>query len=133
MSAESVEFVRRCLDAFAEGNLDAVFGLTDPAIVLEVSDTYLDAPQTYRGHAGMRELFAAQSRVFDPFRLEPEEILDAGDQVLVMARAGGLARASGAEVFGRFGHLWTVRDGKLAAFKEFKDPGEALKVAGLVE
>ena len=133
MSAENVEIVRSGLEAFAEGRLEAVFAVCDPGIELEVSDAYFDAPRTYRGHEGMRELFAAQAEVFAPFRLEPEEFLDAGDQVVVIASAGGLARESGVEVMGRFGHLWTVRGGRIVRFKEFKDPDEALAVAGLSE
>jgi ketosteroid isomerase-like protein len=131
MSRKNVEIVRSQLEAFAQGKLEAVFAGCDPGIELEVSDAYFDAPRTYRGHEGMRELFAAQAQVFDPFRLEPDEFLDAGDRVVVIARAGGLARASGVEVLGRFGHLWTVRDGKVVAFKEFKDPNDALEAAGL--
>jgi uncharacterized protein len=131
MSQQNVDTVQSYLRAFAEGNLDAVFAVSDPACELQVSDAYFDAPRTYRGHQGMRELFAAQAEVFDPFRLEPEEFLDAGDRVLVIARAGGLARRSGVEVMGRFGHLWTVRDGKIVHFKEFKDPAEGLAAAGL--
>jgi uncharacterized protein len=133
MSEENVENLRSFLEAFAEGNLEAVFAACDPGIELEVSDAYFDAPRTYHGHAGMQELFVAQAEVFDPFRLEPEEFLDAGDQVVVMARAGGLARASGVEVLDRFGHVWTVRGGKIVHFKEFKDPDEALEAAGLRE
>ena len=121
------------MQAFSEGDLDAVFAACDPGIELQVSDAYFDAPRTYRGHEGMRQLFAAQAEVFDPFRLEPEEFFDAGDRVVVTARAGGLARGSGVEVFGRFGHLWTVRGGKIVAFKEFKDPRDALEAAGLSE
>ena len=133
MSQENVGIVREAYEAFIKGDLEAVFAACDSDIELQVSDAYFDAPRTYRGHEGMRQLFAAQAEVFDPFRLEPEEFLDAGDRVLVMARAGGLARGSGIDVFGRFGHLWTVRGTKIAAFKEFKDPREALEAAGLSE
>jgi ketosteroid isomerase-like protein len=131
MSDENVKIVRENLQAFVRGDLEAVFAACDPRIELEVSDAYFDAPRTYRGHDGMRELFAAQAEVFNPFRLNPETFLDAGDQVLVVVRAGGLARASGIEVLGRFGHLWTVQDSKIVHFKEFKDPNEALQAAGL--
>ena len=133
MSQENVEIVRSGLEAFTQGNLEAVFAACDPGIELEVSDAYFDAPRTYRGHEGMRELFAAQAGVFNPFRLETEEFLDAGDRVVVMVRAGGLARASGVEVLGRFGHLWTLRGSKIVHFKEFKDQNEALEAAGLRE
>ena len=133
MSEVNVQIMRNFLKAFADGNLEAVFAACDPGIELEVSDAYFDAPRKYHGYSGMRELFVAQAEVFDPFRLEPEEFLDAGDRVVVMARAGGLARASGVEVLDRFGHVWTVRGGKMVHFKEFKDPDEALEAVGLRE
>ena len=78
MSEENVEIVRSFLEAFADGNLEAVFAACDPGIELEVSDAYFDAPRSYHGYTGMQELFVAQAEVFDPFRLEPEEFLDAG-------------------------------------------------------
>jgi ketosteroid isomerase-like protein len=133
MSQDNVDVIRRLLEAFAEGDVGAVFAASDPDIELEVSDAYFDAPRTFHGHDGMREIFAAQAEVFSPFRLEPKEFVDAGDRVVVMARAGGLARASGVDVMGSFGHLWTLRDGKVVRFKEFKDPREALEAAGLQE
>jgi ketosteroid isomerase-like protein len=103
----------------------------DPAIELHVSDAYFDAPHTYHGHEGYRNLVAAQVEVFDEFRAEPEHFFDAGEDVLALVRAGGRARASGVEVSGRFGHLLTIRNGKAVRFEEFKDPEEALRAAGL--
>ena len=68
------------------------------AIELEVTDAYFDAPRTYNGHAGMQELFVAQAEVFDPFRLEPEEFLDAGERVVVIAHAYHAAVLKGAAI-----------------------------------
>jgi ketosteroid isomerase-like protein len=131
MSQENVELVRRAYDAMASADIDATLQYLDPAIELHVSDAYFDAPHTYRGHEGYRELVAAQVEVFDEFRAEPERFLDTGDQVLAIVRAGGRARASGVEVSARFGHLLTIRNRKAVRFQEFKDPEEALRAAGL--
>ena len=133
MSQENVEVVRRAYEALARGDIETMFAICDPTIELEVSDAYFDEARKYLGHQGMQELFAAQQEVFDPFRIEVDELIDAGERVVALVRAGGIARASGIEVFGRFGHLWTIGDGQLIHFKEHKDPADALEAAGLRE
>jgi ketosteroid isomerase-like protein len=131
VSLENVELVRGLYEALACGDFDAFFDGHDPTVEVHVSDAYFDAPHTYRGHDGLRELFAAQAEVFDVFRAAPERFFDAGDQVLAIVRAGGRARESGVDVSGRFGHLLSIRDGRVVRFKEFKDPREAMSAAGL--
>jgi uncharacterized protein len=131
VDSANVKLVRRTYDALARGDLDAFFEGQDPAVEVHVSDAYFDAPHMYRGHEGLRELFRAQAEVFDEFRAVPERFLDAGDQVLAIVRAGGRARESGLDVSSRFGHLLTVRNGRVVRFEEFKDAQEALSAAGL--
>jgi ketosteroid isomerase-like protein len=133
MSQENVEIIRSGYDAFAQADLDALLALCEPGVELDVSDAFFDAPHTYRGYDGIRELIANQSEVFDGFRVDVEDVLDADDRVVAIVRAGGLARASGLEIFGRFGHLWTVRSGKAAHMKEYKRVDEALEAVGLSE
>ena len=133
MSQENVEIVRKLIDAFNRGDTETMFAICDPAIELEVSDAYFDEARKYRGHQGMQELFVAQQEVFDPFRIEVDELIDAGERVVALVRAGGIARASGIEVFGPFGHLWTIGDGRLIHFKEHKHRAEALEAVGLSE
>ena len=131
MSRPNVDVIRASYDAFARGEIDPVLEASDRAIELHISDAYFDAPQTYHGYDGYRQLFAAQAEVFEDFRLEPEEFLESGEQVLAIVRAGGRGRESGVEVMGRFGHLFTLRDGKIMRFQEFKDVREAMRAAGL--
>lgn len=133
VSRENVELIRAGYEALARGEIDPVLEASDPAVELHVSDAYFDAPHTYRGYDGYRQLFAAQTEVFEGFRVEPEEFLDAGDQVLAIVWAGGRGRKSQAETMGRFGHLFTLRNGKIVRFREFKDPQEAMRAAGLKE
>jgi uncharacterized protein len=131
VSRENVELVRGLYEALARGDRDAFLAGHDPAVEVHVSDAYFDAPHTYRGHDGLLGLFAAQAEVFVEFRVVPERFIDTGDHVLAIVRAGGRARESGVDVSGRFGHLVTIRDGKVVRFEEFKDPQEALSAAGL--
>ena len=79
-----------------------------------------------------RRALASIRDVYPDFRVEPEQFLDAGDQVVVIGTAHGTA-ASGVQAQWQQGYVWTVRDGKAVRFAWFSDPAEALEAAGLPE
>jgi ketosteroid isomerase-like protein len=62
-----------------------------------------------------------------------EEIIDAGDQVVVVAHHQGRGRASGVDVDTRFYEVYTLREGKVSRVDEYTDRTEALEAAGLSE
>ena len=63
----------------------------------------------------------------------PEQLIDAGEDVLAVAQVGGPGRRSGADVMARVGHVLTFRDGRIVRFIEFKDIGDAFKAVGRSE
>jgi hypothetical protein len=66
--------------------------------------------------------------------LEVEELIDAGDQVLVLIRFGGRGKMSGAEVEVLVWNLWTFREGESVRWTySGEDRAEALEAAGLRE
>jgi ketosteroid isomerase-like protein len=62
-----------------------------------------------------------------------EEIIDAGDQVVVVAHHQGRGRASGVDVDTRFYEVYTLREGKVWRVDEYTERAEALEAAGLRE
>ena len=62
---------------------------------------------------------------------EPERFIDCGDDVLVIAQERGRGVTSGASVSSRNYIILTIREGKLARYREFYDEHEALKAVGL--
>lgn len=91
------------------------------------------AGRDLRGHAGVAELMTTITAEFSEFEAHPEEIIDAGDRVVVVVFQRGRGRASGAEVERRVGQVWTVCDGKAVRWQIFKDRSEALEAVGLSE
>jgi ketosteroid isomerase-like protein len=71
--------------------------------------------------------------IFAEYRAEPEQIIDAGDQVVAVVRVGGPGRRSGAKAMARVGQVGTVKDGKVIRFTEFKEVDDALEAVGLEE
>jgi ketosteroid isomerase-like protein len=71
---------------------------------------------------------------FDQFKVEPLEVIDAGQgQVVAVFRNSGRARLSGVEADLTFAVVYTLRDGKIVRGREHWTRDEALEAAGLRE
>ncbi len=70
---------------------------------------------------------------WDGFHTGPiEELIEAGDQIVVFNRLVARGRRSGVEVDARWGAVFTFRDGKITRFF-LANCEEALEAAGLSE
>jgi ketosteroid isomerase-like protein len=71
---------------------------------------------------------------FEAFHVEIEEVIHADEvQVVDLVRDGGRMKGSDAEVWNRFFHVWTFRDGKVVRVSIHTDRSSALEAAGLSE
>jgi ketosteroid isomerase-like protein len=130
MSAENVEIVRRAYEHFiATGEPSDVLA---PDFVWDMS-TFRGWPERkrYEGVEGMREFVADWAGAWEDWRLEVEELLDAGDEVVAIVRQSGRSKATGLPVDMRFAQIWTLADGKETYMRMYADPDEALRVVGL--
>jgi ketosteroid isomerase-like protein len=131
MSQENVEIVRRIYDGWSRGDFSAGTNLMAPDFEWQQHDEAVE-PGSHRGASiggAIRKIF----EVYDDFRVEPEEYVDAGDQVVVIARNRATGRGSGVELDQRFAFVWTVQQGKLVRLQVFEDRRDALEAAGLQE
>ena len=72
--------------------------------------------------------------LFDEFRIDPIELIDAGeDKVVAVLRLSGRAELSGVETDLTYAELDTLRDGKMARARQYWTKAEALEAAGLSE
>ena len=136
MSRENVEVVRRGYAALGSGDLNATFALFDPEVEIE---TATDAPSVdfeklYRGPEGFLKFLEQLSQAWDEFHWEPEEYIDAGDDVVVVfIRMTARGRGSGIEVEQPMAHVCTIGDGKLVRLVTFWERAAALEAVGLRE
>ena len=129
MSRENVEVVRRIVEAFSrEDPEEALAGIASDVRWRAVED-----PETQHGHQGVVKSVTGWLGVWDEHRLEAEEFIEAGDHVLVVAHFWARGRGSGAQIDERYFQVWTVRDGKVVAFREYRDKAQALNAVGLRE
>jgi ketosteroid isomerase-like protein len=81
MSRENVEILAEAL-ASAETNPEALFAILDREVEWDYVGAFPETA-TYHGPDAVREFFRQWSGAFDDFGLEAEEVIDAGDSVLV--------------------------------------------------
>jgi len=69
--------------------------------------------------------------VYEDLCVEAEEYVDAGDTIVVVARAHGTARGSGLHMDQRLAFVWTVREGKPVQMEQYPNREDALKAVDL--
>ena len=131
MSQENVELVRTALAGWARGDFRAGSDLFDADFEWKQRSDAVE-PGSRRGASiatGLSQLF----EVWEDYRIEAEEYVDAGDRIVVVGRARGTARASGMELDHNLFFVWTALDGKIVRLELFRDRAEALEAVGLLE
>jgi uncharacterized protein len=129
MSEENVQLVMRCFDLFNRGEMEAMLRHVDPAIET-TEGVELPGATRYVGHAGLALAYEHWASQWDDFRMELQELIDAGNDVVMVTRHYGKGRASGAAVQAVVAYVWTVDDGQLVRFRIFNTKAQALKAVG---
>jgi ketosteroid isomerase-like protein len=126
MFREDVDMLRRAYQAFNEGGVEAFLEHLAPEFQVRDRPSSPDRETRY-GKEGIKQLFASYMEAFDALRLEPEEFIDAGDEVIVALQQWVRGKGSGAEVMGRIAHVWTVRGADVLRLRIFGDRDSALE------
>jgi ketosteroid isomerase-like protein len=134
MSQENVELVQRAIEAYNRRDLDAVLGGTTDDFVQDWSRTIGPNPNVYRGRDEVRGFLESWWGAFDQAAIHVDEIIDAGDSVVVVFHARVRGRESGAEARGPGAvQVWTVRGGLASSLTLYQGRDEALEAVGLRE
>jgi ketosteroid isomerase-like protein len=141
MSQENLEIVRTWLDTWvgwfnSERDPDRLAMLASdymaPNVTYEEDPVWPDAG-TYHGIDAVLHRFTEYIDLVHIEGVEAGEVTDAGDLVIAKLRIAML----GADTGGAVEFLWTytlrVEDGRIAYFRAWYDPEQALEAAGLSE
>ena len=86
-------------------------------------------PDSFHGPEGVQEFFRRWVGAFDNWDFEVEDLIEAGDAVLLQVHQWGYGRGSGARVDGRFWEIWIMRDGRAARVLHRLEKADALEAA----
>jgi ketosteroid isomerase-like protein len=133
MSQQNVELVRNAFQALSTEGIEAALSFFAPDVVWHTTDRWLEG-RAYRGHDGMRELFAAFTENFDDWGYELDDNRDADDRVVALTCMTGRIKNSRQSVSQSLGLV--VSDFRGATFGEvrvFPTWHQALEIGGLVD
>jgi ketosteroid isomerase-like protein len=125
-----VDLVRRSYEAWNRRDFAGLPELLHPDFELDLTARVLN-PDRYVGIEGLRRFVDELGETWDDMGLEPEEFIDAGDQVVVPIIARLRGRGSGLPIQDRIVQVWSVRGGKAERMQVFTDRDEAFRAAGL--
>ena len=133
MSRENVELVRRLHEEWGAGDLRAGAEFYDPRVQFIPLGNLPEAEGPYVGPEGIRTYMHGWLNAWTKLTVSAEEIIEAGDSVVVAVCQRGVGKESGASSELRFFEVWTFRGGAVIRREQFADRDEAHEAVGLRE
>ena len=121
MSEQNVELVKGVYDAFGRGDVPAVLGaFADDIEWFEAEG--MPYGGLHRGpDAVAQKVFGPITEDVEGFAVTPEELIGSGTTVAAVVRYTGTGKATGKALDVPVVHVWDIRDGKMARFRQFID------------
>ena len=91
----------------------------------------LDLVGEHRGRDGFKRLFESWQSAWEDLRVEPRELIDAGDRLIVTVDIAGTGRESGVPATLQYVDVYTLRDGLISRHEMFADRATALAASGI--
>ena len=129
MSHENVEAIRGVYERWGRGDFRASLDVFDPLVLLVMRPEFPDAG-TYLGLDRVAEYTRDLLEPWTRFTIEAEEIVGAGDSVVVAVLQRGIGGESGADTEFRYFHVWSFRGGRVIRLENFRERAEALEAVG---
>lgn len=120
--SDQTDLARRLYDGFLAHDAAAILALLDPELEADVS---AGMPLGVGGrHSGaetmMREVWIPVFAAYD-VRVEADELIEAGEQVVAVGGYRGTERTGGTPFDASFAHVLTIRDGLVTALQQITD------------
>jgi ketosteroid isomerase-like protein len=119
---ENLRLIKNAYAAFARGDIPAVL-----QVLADDVEWRTDGPPeipyagTFRGKSGASEFFQKLDASDDIQAFEPLRFFAEGDMVVVFGRYAARVKTTGQIAKADWVHTFVVRDGKVAAYREYLD------------
>jgi ketosteroid isomerase-like protein len=127
--------IRLGVEAFNRRDLDAVAIAYHPELEYYPYREFVEAELAepcYHGPMGYKAYIDATQEVWGhEVRLEPTELIDMGDRLVLLADMPMRAQASGIPLAQTYAGVSTLKDGRIIRQRDFLNHAEALEAAGL--
>jgi ketosteroid isomerase-like protein len=135
MSRENVEVVREAFESYLAGDLEKTAQLMDPEVEFHGTVGGLEEGRVAHGLSQAVQTFWGEEdlEAWDERRLEAEEFIDAGDDVVVLLHEYRRGRGSGVELETDTAVVCAVSGGRVVRIQGYMDRHAAIEAAGLSE
>jgi ketosteroid isomerase-like protein len=133
MAERNVEIVRQVYECVNQQRWDRMAELLDPNVAQHGTVGGVEEGSVVRGRSAITQMYESEADAWDRQRIEPERLIDAGDQVIVFQREYQRGRSSGLELVVETAAVIDVRDGRVVRIQGYMDRGAALRAAGISE
>jgi ketosteroid isomerase-like protein len=130
VSQENVEIVQRALQAWNRRDLDGALADMHPRAEVDWSESRGLQRGVFRGREQIKHFYEEWLDVFDQVDIEPQDLLDAGEHVVVPNRSFARGR-QGVAVTTNSIQVFSMREGKIVRLRLYQDRNTALKAVGL--
>ncbi len=128
MGEQSVDVVRGVYEAFGRGDVPAVLGAMADDIEWHEAEGMPYGGVYHGGEAVAKNVFGPITADISDFAVTPEEFIASGNAVAAVVRYTGTGQATGKQLDLPAVHVFNVRDGKIAQFRQFIDTAKFLEV-----
>lgn len=133
MSDENVEKVRRGFAEYNRGDVEGALRERAPDAVWDWSNGHGFDAGVYRGRDEIRAFWQQRSAAWEEDRLEIVDLVEVGDDRVIVENVAYLRGRDGIEVEARSAWLVTFQDGEQISLTLYQTMREALEAAGLSE
>jgi ketosteroid isomerase-like protein len=130
MPGVNVQILREVLPESGPANPEALLAILDENVEWDYVGAFPEVV-TYHGPEAVRAFLGEWAAAFDGFGFEAEEVIDAGDHVVVHLHQWGHGKETGAQVESRTWQVFTFRDGRIVHCRGYATKPEAFEAAGL--
>ena len=132
MSQENVEVVRRWIEAYNARDMERLIALNEADF--EFRSIFVSVESVFRGSERFPyAYFKTLEEAYEHFVVIPDQLVDAGAAVLMVATAKWRGRGSGAQGETAIATAFWLRAGQVLRAETFRDRAEALEAVGLRE
>jgi ketosteroid isomerase-like protein len=127
MAPGNADLIRPIYEEWGRGNWRPAFDVYHPEMEWGWSDEFPGLAGVFRDDRDPNPRLLAWLSEWDNWRAVPEEFIEIGDHVVVLASYRGRGKGSGVEIRQEGAHLFELRDGRVVRLEIFASRERALE------
>jgi ketosteroid isomerase-like protein len=129
MPRQEVQFLRAGYEALERGDLETFKALSRERLAADFEFHLVWDGRVLKGFEGTMEWISDTRETWDDYNQEITELIDLGEEVVVVLRLSARGGGSGVPVAQELAVVWTFHDGKAIRARSFTSREEALEAA----